>query len=32
LVQWKRANEEDATWVDAEELRKTYPELVGEFF
>jgi hypothetical protein len=28
----KGANEEDATWVDAEELRKTYPELVGEYF
>ncbi|KAA8524249.1 hypothetical protein F0562_010672 [Nyssa sinensis] len=32
LVQWKRVNKEDATWVDAEELCKTYPELVGEFF
>jgi hypothetical protein len=32
LVQWKGANEEDATWVDAEELSKAYPELMGEFF
>lgn len=32
LVQWKGTSEEDATWVDAEELRRAYPELVGEFF
>ena len=32
LIQWKGANKEYATWVDAEELSRTYPELVGEFF
>ncbi|KAA8515065.1 hypothetical protein F0562_018148 [Nyssa sinensis] len=32
LIKWKGANKEDATWVDAEELHRTYPELVGEFF
>jgi hypothetical protein len=32
LVQWKGANEEDATWIDGEKLSQTYPELVGEFF
>ena len=32
LIQWKGANKEDATWVDAEGLRRTYLELVGKFF
>ena len=32
LVQWKGANEEDATWMDGEKLSMTYLELVGEFF
>ena len=32
LIQWKGANKEDATWVDVEELRRTYPELKGEYF
>uniref|UniRef100_A0A6N2KZ88 Integrase catalytic domain-containing protein n=1 Tax=Salix viminalis TaxID=40686 RepID=A0A6N2KZ88_SALVM len=27
LVQWKGASKEDATWVDAEEMRQGYPEL-----
>ena len=32
LVQWKGADEGDATWMDADELKKTYPELEVELF
>ena len=32
LIQWEGSNEEDALWVDLGELRRQYPELVGEFF
>lgn len=32
LAQWEGSNEEDASWVDVDELRRQCPELVGEFF
>lgn len=32
LVQWEGTSEDDAVWVDVEELRAKYPELEGEFF
>ena len=30
LVKWKGTGVEDATWIDADELRQRHPELVGE--
>ena len=32
LVQWEGTNEEDAMWIDVEELRKKWPELEDEFY
>ena len=32
LVQWEGYNEENAIWVDVEELQQKYPELIGKLF
>ena len=32
LVQQKGSNVEDATWIDTEDLRQTYPVFEDEFF
>jgi ribosomal protein L21E len=32
LVQWKGTIEADATWEDLEELRKSFPDLMGKVF
>ena len=32
LVQWEGSSEEDALYVELEQLRKQQPELMGEFF
>lgn len=31
LVKWKGTEVEDATWIDADELRRLHPELADEF-
>jgi hypothetical protein len=32
LVQWKDTIEEEATWVDWEELKNNFPHLEGKIF
>lgn len=32
LVKWKDTTEEDATWVDLDELRQKFPDLEGKVF
>jgi hypothetical protein len=32
FIQWKGTTEQDATWKDLEDLRRTFPNLVGKVF
>ena len=32
LIQWKGMNKDDATWVDREELKRRFPNLVDKVF